>query len=124
LAQRGSRKPSQRMLRTNFLPCSFNHWHGERRLESLTKEYGPSHSDVIKAHTQVDILHRKVNDRAKRHYAPPGDEVTIIEQQPLHSGTGSLASDHNDVIIVNQTRPYFEAKRNWRRCSAFARSWT
>ena len=84
----------------------------EQRLVVLEKEYGPLNAEVIKCKAMADDLHNKITNRV--------DGIMLGLEARVHSLSNSLdnlerevaLATTNDVVRANQTRPYFEAKRN------------
>lgn len=84
----------------------------EQRLVTLEKDYGPTNAEVIKCKALADDLHNKIKSRV--------DGVMLGLEARALSLSNSLynlekevaLATTNDVIRANQTRPYFEAKRN------------
>ena len=83
----------------------------EQRQVALNKDFGPAHAEVVKCNALVDDLHRKIGNRV--------DGVMLGLEARVLSLSNSLdnlqqevgLATTNDVIRANQTRPYFEAKR-------------
>jgi succinoglycan biosynthesis transport protein ExoP len=84
----------------------------EQRLVVQEKEYGPLNPEVIKCKALADDLHNKITNRV--------DGIMLGLEARVHSLSNSLdnlerevaLATTNDVVRANQTRPYFEAKRN------------
>jgi len=84
----------------------------EQRLATLPKEYGPEHSEVVKAKGQIEDLHSKIKERT--------DGIILGLEVKVHSLSNGLDNLNqqasqavtNDILRASQTRPYFEAKRN------------
>ena len=83
----------------------------EQRLVALNKDYGPKSTEVVTCNAQVDYLHKRIAKRV--------DGVMIGLEARVLSLSNSLdnlekevaLATTNDVMRANQTRPYFEAKR-------------
>jgi len=84
----------------------------EEQLASLSKEYGPDHSAVVKVKSQIETLQRKIRERIN-------GIMLGLEARGLSLST-SLDSFNqevahvkaNGVVEASRTQPYFEAKRN------------
>jgi beta-lactamase regulating signal transducer with metallopeptidase domain len=91
----------------------------EQQFVSLTKEYGPEHTEVIKVKSQIDYLHNKIKDRA--------DGIMFGLDARVRSMSNSLDNLNqevaqavtNDVAQASRTRPYFESKRNLEELQRF-----
>ena len=84
----------------------------EQRLVSLEKDYGPEHAEVIKCKAMADDLHSKIKSRV--------DGIMLGLDARVFSLSNSLdnlekevdRATTTDVAKANQSRPYFEAKRD------------
>jgi polysaccharide biosynthesis transport protein len=84
----------------------------EQKLVTLEKDYGPLSAEVIKCKAMADDLHSKIKSRV--------DGIMLGLEARVLSLSNSLdnlekevaLATTNDVVRANQTRPYFEAKRN------------
>ena len=84
----------------------------EQQLVTLTSDLGPQNSEVIKVKRQIDDLHIKVKNRV--------DGIMLGLEARAMSLSNSLdnlehevsVATRNDVARANESRSYFEAKRN------------
>jgi capsular exopolysaccharide synthesis family protein len=84
----------------------------EQKLVVLEKDYGPMNAEVIKCKAMTEDLHEKIKSRV--------DGIMLGLEARVLSLSNSLddlerevsLATTNDVVRANQTRPYFEAKRN------------
>jgi uncharacterized protein involved in exopolysaccharide biosynthesis len=91
----------------------------EQQLVGLNLDFGPQHAEVIKVKSQIEDLHSRISNRA--------DGVMLGLEARVLSLSNSLDSlNHeialaitNDVVRLNQSRPYFEAKRNLEELQRF-----
>jgi uncharacterized protein involved in exopolysaccharide biosynthesis len=91
----------------------------EQRLVVLKKDYGPEHTEVLNSQALVEDLHHKIKSRV--------DGIMIGLEARVLSLSNSLDSLNlevgmattNDVVRANETRPYFEAKRNLEELQRF-----
>ena len=84
----------------------------ELQLVSLTKELGPQNIEIIKLKSEIEALHARIKARVEG--VMLGLETRALS---LSNSLDNLVKEvgqatTNDVIRANQTRPYFEAKRN------------
>jgi uncharacterized protein involved in exopolysaccharide biosynthesis len=83
----------------------------EQQLVGLTKEYGPQHAEVVKVKSQIEDLHNKIKTRVEGIMLGL-DAKALSLSKSLDSLEKEVAlATTNDVVRANQTRPYFEAKR-------------
>ena len=83
----------------------------EQRLVLVNKDYGPEHAEVIKATSQVEDLTRKVKKKVEGIL-----EGLIKRVESTHQGMVNLENEvsmalSNDIAKAEQTRPYYEKKR-------------
>jgi uncharacterized protein involved in exopolysaccharide biosynthesis/beta-lactamase regulating signal transducer with metallopeptidase domain len=83
----------------------------EQQLAALTKEFGPEHSEVVKTKSQIEVLHRKIQERTEGIML--GLEARVLSMKNgLDNFEATVAQARsNDLTEANRTRPYFEAKR-------------
>ncbi|HWX18452.1 MAG TPA: M56 family metallopeptidase [Candidatus Binatia bacterium] len=85
---------------------------GEQKLVSLRRIYGPEYSEVVSVGSQVEDLKTKINDRVKGFLQGVQTRVDSLKAS-LASLSNSVASAiENDAQRANESRPYWEAKRN------------
>jgi len=83
----------------------------EQSLLTVRKDYGPEHAETIKASSRVEDLHTKIKDRVN------GIMLGLDKRvQALKAGLDKLEGEvleatTNDIAKAEQTRPYFEKKR-------------
>jgi uncharacterized protein involved in exopolysaccharide biosynthesis len=84
----------------------------EEQLASLSKEYGPDHSAVVKVKSQIETLQRKIRERINGIML--GLEARVLSlSTSLDSFNQEVAHvKANDAVEASRTQPYFEAKRN------------
>ena len=84
----------------------------EQRLVITEKEYGSLNAEVIKCKALAEDLHTKIKSRVNGIML--GLETRVISlSNSLDNLVNEIAlATTNDVNRANQTRPYFEAKRN------------
>jgi len=83
----------------------------EEQLASLSKEYGPDHSAVVKVKSQIETLQRKIRERINGIML--GLEARVLSlSTSLDSFNQEVAHvKANDAVESSRTQPYFEAKR-------------
>jgi uncharacterized protein involved in exopolysaccharide biosynthesis len=91
----------------------------EQQLASLTKEYGPEHSEVIKVKSQIQALHSKIKERTDGIMLGQGAKVLSLSNSLDNLNQEVLRATTNDVAQTSQSRPYFEAKRNLEELQRF-----
>jgi capsular exopolysaccharide synthesis family protein len=91
----------------------------EQRLVLVNKDYGPEHAEVIKATSQVEDLNQKVKKRVEGIL-----EGLTKRVESTHEGMVQLENEvslalSNDIAKAEQTRPYFEKKRELEELQRF-----
>ena len=84
----------------------------EQRLVIQEKEYGPLHAEVIKCKAMTDDLHKKIKNRVEGIMLGLETRVFSLSNSLDNLEKEVALATTNDVTRANQTRPYFEAKRN------------
>ncbi len=91
----------------------------EQRLLQVEKEFGPEHSEVLKAKSAVADLHNKIIDRVDGIMFGLDVRVTSLKQglEKLEAEVANAKT--NDIAKSTQSRPYFEAKRALEELQSF-----
>ena len=84
----------------------------EQRLVTLEKDYGPTNAEVIKGKALADDLHNKIKSRVDGIMLGLETRVLSLSNSLDNLNQEVAKAITNDVERVNQTRPYFEAKRD------------
>jgi uncharacterized protein involved in exopolysaccharide biosynthesis len=84
----------------------------EQQLAGLTKEYGPQHVEVIKVKSQIEDLHNKIRTRVEGAMLGLDARVFSLSNSLDNLNKEVALAITNDVVRANESRPYFEAKRN------------
>jgi uncharacterized protein involved in exopolysaccharide biosynthesis len=84
----------------------------EQQLVGLTKEYGPQHAEVVKVKSQIEDLHNKIKTRVEGMILGLDARALSLRNSLDNLDKEVALATTNDVVRANQTRPYFEAKRN------------
>src|ERR1035437_3334241 len=84
----------------------------EQRLVGLVKDFGPEHAEVLKAKAMAEDLHAKIKTRVDGIMLGLNARVLSLSNSLDNLGIEVEKATTNDVAKANQTRPYFEAKRN------------
>ncbi len=83
----------------------------EQRLVVISKDYGPENAEVIKAVTQVDDLNKKVKRRVEGIMEGLTQRVDSKRELLVNLQSEVSLALSNDIAKAEQTRPYFEKKR-------------
>jgi beta-lactamase regulating signal transducer with metallopeptidase domain/capsule polysaccharide export protein KpsE/RkpR len=84
----------------------------EQRLVALTQDFGPQHAEVIKSKALVEDLHNKINSRVEGILLGLTAKVLSLSNSLDNLDKEVALAITNDVVRANESRPYFEAKRN------------
>ena len=91
----------------------------DQQLVSLTKEYGPQHLEVLKVKSQIEDLHSKIKSRVDGIMLGMEARVLSLSNSLENLEKEVAVATTNDVVRANETRPYFEAKRNLEELQRF-----
>jgi polysaccharide biosynthesis transport protein len=91
----------------------------DQRYVSLTKDYGPEHSEVLKASAQVEDLRQKIKDRVDGIMLGLDAKVDSLQAGLLDMSNQVDKATQTDLDKATQSRPYFEAKRNLEELQRF-----
>jgi polysaccharide biosynthesis transport protein len=83
----------------------------EQRLVLVSKDYGPQHADVIKASSQVEDLNKKVKKRVEGILQGLNERVASLQERLRNLEAEVTLAMSNDIAKAEQSRPYFEKKR-------------
>jgi len=83
----------------------------DQRLVALEKDYGPKSAEVIKGKALVEDLHGKITNRVDGIILGLDARVLSLSNSLDNLEKEVQLATTNDVMRANQTRPYFEAKR-------------
>jgi capsular exopolysaccharide synthesis family protein len=83
----------------------------EQRQVLLEKDYGPLSAEVIKGKAMADDLHNKIKSRVDGIMLGLDARVLSLSNSLDNLEKEVQLATTNDVVRANQTRPYFEAKR-------------
>lgn len=84
----------------------------EQQLASLSKEFGPQHSEVIKVQSQIEDLRSKIKDRVDGILLGLNAKVLSLSNSLDNLNQAVSQAATNDVAQASRSQPYFEAKRN------------
>jgi succinoglycan biosynthesis transport protein ExoP len=91
----------------------------EQQLVTLSSDFGPSNSEVIKVKRQIEDLHSKIKSRVDGIMLGLETRVLSLSNSVDNLDQEVAKAINKDVERVNQTRPYFEAKRNLEELQRF-----
>ena len=91
----------------------------EQRLVVVKKDYGPEHSETIKAHTQVEDLHKKIKNRVDGILLGLNERVNSLHVRLQNLESEVALATSNDIAKAEQSRPYFEKKRELEELQRF-----
>ncbi len=83
----------------------------EQRLLTLSKDFGPQHTEVIKAQATVDDLHSKIQDRVNGFLLGLDAKVTALRESLNDLQKEVENAKQADLATANRSQPYFQAKR-------------
>jgi uncharacterized protein involved in exopolysaccharide biosynthesis/beta-lactamase regulating signal transducer with metallopeptidase domain len=84
----------------------------EQQLVGLNKDYGPQHAEVVKVKSQIEDLHNKIRSRVDGVMLGLDARVLTLSNSLDNLDKEVALAITNDVVRANESRPYFEAKRN------------
>ncbi|MGO8927851.1 MAG: M56 family metallopeptidase [Limisphaerales bacterium] len=84
----------------------------EQQLASLSKEYGPEHSELVKVKSQIETLQRKIRERTNGIMLGLEARVLSLSSSLDNFNQEVAQAMTNDAVQASRTRPYYEAKRN------------
>jgi succinoglycan biosynthesis transport protein ExoP len=84
----------------------------ESKLVSLTNEFGPAHSEVVKVSAQVADLKAKVKERVAGFLSGLEARVASMEQSVISLSNEVERAKETDIEQAKASRPYWEAKRS------------
>jgi uncharacterized protein involved in exopolysaccharide biosynthesis len=84
----------------------------EQQLVALKKEFGPEHTEVLKCQAMAEDLHAKIKNRVEGIMLGLDARVVSLSNSLANLDVEVEKATTNDVAKANQSRPYFEAKRN------------
>ncbi len=91
----------------------------EQRLASLSKDFGPEHSEVVKARSQIEDLRSKIKIRIDGILLGLNAKV-LSQSNSLDTLTKEVAQAvTNDVAQASHAQPYYEAKRSLEELQRF-----
>jgi len=91
----------------------------EQQLVGLTKEYGPQYPEVVKVKSQIEGLHNKIKTRVEGTMLGLYVRVLSLSDSLENLNKEVALAITNDVVRVNESRPYFEARRNVEELTRF-----
>ena len=84
----------------------------EQQLASLSKDYGPEHSEVVKVKSQIETLQRKIRERTDGIMLGLDAKARSLSNSQEILDKDIEKSVQADIESASRTRPYYEAKRN------------
>jgi capsular exopolysaccharide synthesis family protein len=91
----------------------------EQRLVTLEKEYGPEHAEVLKCKAMEDDLHSQIKSRVEGIMLGLDARVLSLSNSLDNLEKEVDKATTTDVAKANQSRPYFEAKRELEQLQRF-----
>ena len=91
----------------------------EQRLVVLKKDYGPEHTEVVNGKALVEDLHNKIKSRVDGVMIGLETRVLSLSKSLDNLNQEVALAITNDIVRANETRPYFEAKRNLEELQRF-----
>jgi capsular exopolysaccharide synthesis family protein len=85
----------------------------------VEKDYGPKSAEVIKAKALVDDLHNRITNRVDGIILGLDARVLSLSNSLANLENEVALATTNDVVRANQTRPYFQAKRELEELQRF-----
>jgi hypothetical protein len=91
----------------------------EQQLVALKKDFGPQHAEVLKCQAMVEDLHNKIKTRVEGIMLGLNARMLSLSNSLDNLDVEVEKATTNDVAKANETRPYFEAKRNLEELQRF-----
>jgi uncharacterized protein involved in exopolysaccharide biosynthesis/Zn-dependent protease with chaperone function len=91
----------------------------EQQLVGLKKNFGPGHAEVVKCQAMIEDLHNKIKTRVEGIMLGLNARVFALSNSLANLDVEVEKATTNDVARANQSRPYFEAKRNLEELQRF-----
>jgi succinoglycan biosynthesis transport protein ExoP len=93
----------------------------EQRLIAVEKDFGPKQTEAIKARELLDDLNRKVNDAVNGIMVGLRVRVDSLGKRVENMKTEVQIAQSNDIAKAEESRPYFEKKRELEELQALRR---
>ncbi len=91
----------------------------EQKLTGLSKQYGPDNNEVVTASSLVDDLNRQIQNRVAGFLSGLTAKVEAQKNSLTELETQVKQAMDADIEKANQSRPYWDAKRNLEEAQRF-----